>query len=598
MRLLLFLLKCIVGILATLGLVVLLGALALGLAWRDFAAWQSAEPERPERAVLVLDLAEGLVDGPPGAATPLGGLSRQTNLRALVLGLEAAGRDPGVAGLLLRLGSGELDIARVQELRRAIEAFREGGKPVQAFASSFGEGGDGTLHYYLAAAADAITLQPSGNLDLVGFSLEQPYARALLDDLGVEARIYRREQYKGAAEPLLREEMSEPVRQNLQALLDSWLAQLVGDVAADRDLEPAVVRRLVDGGPYLPAEALEQQLVDRLGYRDEAAAALLEAAGAGAALLPVRRYLEERAEEEPAEGRPRIAVITGRGAVTLGESEPGNLLAGYTMGADTLAKAFDEAAKDSSVRAILFRVDSPGGSYAASDAVWRAVRQAQKAGKPVVVSMGALAASGGYFVAASADRIVAEPGTVTGSIGVVSGKILTAGLWRELGVNWSGVQAGENAGFWDSTQDFTPQQWQRFTGFVDAAYRDFVGKVAEGRDLPLDEAEALAGGRVWSGAEAAERGLVDELGGYRAAVEAAKSLADVPEEQAVTLVDFPEIEHELERLLRGLVLDGLLASRLAGSLRAAGLIEPLARAGAEAGLLSQDPRTRLLRMAD
>ncbi|MEX2629024.1 MAG: signal peptide peptidase SppA [Tistlia sp.] len=603
MRLLIFLLKCLVGVLATLGLLVVLGALALGFAWRDLQSWQRAEdePPRPDRAVLVLDLAEGLVDGPPGAAAGLaglGGLGGETNLRELVLGLEAAAADPGVGGLLLRVGNGKLDIARVQELRRAIAAFRAGGKPVQAFSASFGEGGDGTLHYYLAAAADAITLQPSGNLDLVGFTLEQPYARALLDDWDVEARIYRREQYKGAAEPLLLEEMSAPVRRNLQALLDSWFAQLAGDIAGDRDLEPAAVRRLVDGGPYLPAEALGQGLVDRLGYADEAAAAILEAAGPRAALLPVRRYLADLAERGPAGDDPRIAVIHGQGAVMLGESEGASPLGSVSMGADTLVEAFAEAAADPEVRAILFRVDSPGGSYAASDSIWRAVRRAQEAGKPVVVSMGALAASGGYFVAAPADRIIAEPGTVTGSIGVVSGKILTAGLWRELGVTWSGVQAGENAGFWDSTRDFTPEQWQRFTGFVDAAYQDFLDKVASGRDLPEEEAAALAGGRVWSGADAAERGLVDGLGGYRAAIEAAKALAGIEAGQAVTLVDYPEVEDQLERLLRSFFLDGLLATRLAGSLRASGLLAPLVEAGDRARVLSEDPRAGLLRLPD
>ncbi|SMF60748.1 signal peptide peptidase A. Serine peptidase. MEROPS family S49 [Tistlia consotensis] len=595
MRLLLFLLKCVVGILATLGLLVVAVALVLGLAWRNVESWKSAEVGQPDNAVLVLDLAKGLTDGPPGPAATFGGLTGETNLRRLVLGLEAAADDPRVGGLLLRLGAGELSMARAQQLRRAVLAFRKSGKPVQAFAASFGEGGDGTLHYYLAAAADRITLQPSGNLDLVGFTLDQPYARALLDEWDVKARIYRREEYKGAAEPLTFEEMTQPVRENLQGLLDSWLGQLTADVARDRGLTQAAVRGLVDGGPYLPAEALKDRLVDALGYRDEAEAAILKAAGSGAELEPVRDYLSARGDGGSEDGLPRIAVIYGQGPVTLGESGDGSPFGGLSMGADTVSEAFREAAADPTVRAILFRVDSPGGSYAASDTIWRAVRQAKEAGKPVVVSMGALAASGGYFVSAAADRIIAEPGTITGSIGVVSGKILTAGLWHDLGVNWSGVQAGANAGFWDSTRDFTPQQWARFTGFVDAAYADFVGKVASGRKLSVAEAEAVAGGRVWSGADAAQHGLVDGLGGYRAAIDAARELAGLPRDSEVALVDYPKAGNRLERLLRRFLSDSLLATRVAGLLRASGLLPPLTQAAGEAQLLSQDPRANLLR---
>ncbi len=592
MRLVIFLLKCLVGLLASLGLLVVALVLVVGFAWRDLEAWRAPEPARPDNAVLVVDLAQGIVDGPLLSAASLGGLSGETNLRQLVLGLEAAAGDPAVGGLLLRLGAGELSMARVQELRRAVAAFKAGGKPVQAFAASFGEGGDGTLHYYLAGAADRITLQPSGNLDLLGFSLDQPFARELLNDWEIEPRFYRREQFKGAADPLLLQEMSEPVRRNLQDLLDSWFTQLTSDLAADRGLEAGELGGLVDAGPYLPAGALEAGLIDSLGYRDEAEAEILAAAGAGAELLEVGRYLERLAVPEDA---PRIATIYGQGPVVLGESQEGSPLGGLTMGADTVARAFEQAAADPEVRAILFRVDSPGGSYAASDAIWRALRQAREAGKPVVVSMGELAASGGYFVAAPADRIVAEPGSVTGSIGVVSGKFLLSGFWDELGVDWSGVKAGENARFWSSTEDFTPQQWLRFTTFVDAAYEDFVGKVASGRDLSFAEAESVAGGRVWSGADAAERRLVDELGGYRTAIDAARELAGLPADSPVALVDYPDTGDRLERLLRRLLLDGLLAGEIAADLRASGLLGPLGETLRQAGRVTGDPRADLLR---
>jgi len=300
------------------------------------------------------------------------------------------------------------------------------------------------------------------------------------------------------------------------------------------------VRALVDRGLLLPEEALQAHLIDHVGYRDEAEAAAKARAGAGAALATALNYLDRAGR--PHQKGPTIALIYGTGLIQRGASTPNPFSASGLMGADTVSRAFDKAARDGDVKAILFRVDSPGGSAVASETIWRAVLRAHESGKPVVVSMGAVAGSGGYYVAAPADKIVAEPATLTGSIGVLAGKFVLSGLWDKIGVSWDTASEGANVDMFSTLKDFSPAERQRFEAFLDGAYDTFKDRVARGRKLGQDAVESVAKGRVWTGEDARAHGLVDELGGFSTALRLAKQAAKIRDDQDVTLKLYPRAE--------------------------------------------------------
>jgi protease-4 len=314
--------------------------------------------------------------------------------------------------------------------------------------------------------------------------------------------------------------------------------------------------------------------VDGLAYRDEVYAKVKKRAGEGSKLLYLGKYLERAGR--PHDSGQTIALIYGVGGVQRGRGGFDPVFGSSTMGSDTVAAAFRSAVENSSVKAIVFRIDSPGGSYVASDAIWREVVRARQAGKPVVASMGDLAGSGGYFVAMAADKIVAQPGTITASIGVLGGKALTRGFWEKLGVTWDEVHVNANATMWNNGQDYTPAEWARFQAWLDRVYSDFTGKVAEGRRLPKARVLEIAKGRIWSGEDARNLGLVDELGGLSTALALAKKAARIPDGEDVTLEVFPKRRSTWE----------LWMARLAGEtpdsseqtlVRALQIVQPVAR---------------------
>ena len=499
MRVILFVLKCLVGLFASVGFLVVLLGLGLGAVVPRFDVfdWSPRERDVPDNSVIQLDLAAGLIDTRPENPLSRASLGDAVVLHEAIEAIDAAARDPKVEGLVARLGRGPLGIADTQELR-------DTGKFALAFSESFGEGGDGTLHYYLASAFESIWLQPSGGVDITGFALQSPYLREALDDLGVEPQFDQREAYKGAMAMFAEESLPEPQRQNLQRLADSWLRQVSTGIARKRGL------------------------IDELGYRDQFDDEVVRRAGEDSEYLSLADYIERRDRgAEDGEDRPVIARIHGLGPVMLARSENDPPFGEVVMGSDTVAGAIADAIDDESVEAIVFRIDSPGGSYVASDTIWREVRRARDLNKPVIVSMGNVAASGGYFVAAPAAKIVAQPGTVTGSIGVVAGKFVLNGLWNDLDVTWDGVQAGGNAGIWSANKPFSPNEWTKLQAFLDMVYGDFTAKVAEGRDLTEEQTRAAAQGQVWTGSDALERGLVDSLGGYSQALALARMLTRV-----------------------------------------------------------------------
>lgn len=565
-------------------LLVVLGALAIlaGIvALVVGAVAAAAKGSVPSKTVLEVDLEAGLEEYVPDDPFSLAFGGESMTIVDFVQALERAAKDDRVAGLVARVGAAPLGMARIQEIRDAVIAFRKSGKPAVAWAETMGEFGSGTGAYYLATAFDEIYLQPSGDIGFTGLIYETPFLRGTLDKLGIEPRMDHRYEYKNAMNMYTETKYTAPHREAMDKIMQSQFGQIVRGIAEARKLSEAEVRAIADKGPVLGSEALDLKLVDGMLYRDEVYEKVKAKAGADAKFLYAQKYWE-RAGTPYTKG-PTIALIRGVGAVQRGEGSF-SPLTGTAMGSDTVAAAFRAAAKDDDVKAILFRVDSPGGSYVASDTILRAVKNAQKAGKPVIVSMGDLAGSGGYFVAMSADKIVAQPGTITASIGVLAGKLLTEKFWDKLGLSFDEVHTSESSTMWTGTKDYTPEQWARFEAWLDRIYADFTGKVAEGRKLPKERVLQIAKGRIWSGEDARELGLVDELGGFPEALGLAKKAAGIGEADNVTLKAYPRKKTLFESIMeRGpesseKTADAVLVRQAVTALR------PLLRVAREMGL--------------
>jgi protease-4 len=530
--------RFIIGFLASLGAIGLL--LAIGVTIAVWPLLPPASPEVPDRAVLTVDLREALDEAAPTDPLAQLGIGQGLMLGELLLTLERAGSDPRIRGLVARVSGEGPGFAQIQELRDAVARFRAKGKFALVYTDSFGEFGPGTGGYYLATAFDEIHLQPLGGLGLTGLLAQTPLLGALFDQIGVDPELDRRGPYKTFADTFTEAELTPEHREMLEALVDSLFTQIVTGIAQGRNLAESEVGRLIDAGPYLAEEAKPAGLVDRLSYQDEVHELARERAGAGAELLGLEDYAARIQPLEVAGDAPVIALIYGLGQIQRGDSDYGGALGGFVMGADTVAEAFSAAVDDPEVGAILFRVDSGGGSAVASETIARAVRRAVEAGKPVVVSMGDTAASGGYWIAMSSTAIVAQPGTLTGSIGVVAGKMVFRDLAQRLDVHWGSVQRGDNADMWSPLEGYDAAGQGRLQAFLDQVYEAFISGVARGRDLPKEKVRAAAEGRVWTGAQAQELGLVDELGGFVRALELTKETVGIAPDQPVELRVFPE----------------------------------------------------------
>jgi len=464
--------------------------------------------------------------------------------------IRRAADDGRVRGLVARTGEVSLGLAQVQELRDAIAAFRAKGKFAYAYADSFGDLGGGTRAYYLSSAFDEIWLQPVGSVGLTGVAAELPFFKGTLDKLGITASFDRRAEYKSAETQMTQTKLPDTDREAFTGLVGSIFDQTADGIAKDRKLAAADVRTLIDDGPYPGDEALAKHLVDHIGYADEAMDAARKKAGTGVKILSGPQYLE--AIKVGAPTGDIIAILRAVGEIHSGRSSSGPAGDNDGVAADDLVKAIGDAARDPAVKAIVLRIDSPGGSAIASETIWRALKRAHDGGKPLMVSMGDTAASGGYYIAAPADKIVAEPGTLTGSIGVFSGKFLTGGLWDKLGVSWDAVSQGRNAGIDSSLHDYTPEQHARFEHSLDEVYHAFIAHVAEGRKMDPAKVEAIAKGHVWTGVQGKDNGLVDALGGLDVAVDLAKEAAHIAADQPVTLRPYPQPRSPIQQILAGL----------------------------------------------
>ena len=512
----------------------------------------------PDGCVLELDLLAAPPETSgfdPMAIISSGG--KPLVLRQAVAAIHRAAEDDRVAGLIARVQIPAAAAGPVQELRDAISTFSDE-KPSVAWAETY----PGTLSYYLASAFREVWMQPSGTVGLVGFATSALFLRDALDKAGIEAQFIARGEYKSAANLFTQDRYTDAHREADSRLLDSLHSQVWQAVAKSRHIDPAAVDELADKAPLLRDDAVTGRLVDRIGFRDEAYARISElvgvpgispeTGGADDPDAPPRLYLSRYAKAAASRpgpqmpsipGRkfkPTIAVVTLHGPIVSGRGGPQVLPSGTPVRAVTPSQPRC-ARPPPTIRWTRSCCvdDSPGGSVTGSETIWREVNRVRDGGKPVVASMGAVAASGGYYVSMGADAIVANAGTITGSIGVVTGKLVDRELKDRLGVGSDSVRTNENADAWSINKPFTDEQHARVEAEADLFYTDFIERVAQGRKLSVEAVDAVARGRVWTGADALERGLVDELGGLRTAISRAKVLAGHDEDDEARIVSYP-----------------------------------------------------------
>jgi protease-4 len=397
--------------------------------------------------------------------------------------------------------------------------------------------------YYIASAAEKVFLPPAGDIYINGFAAEVTFYRGSLDKLGIEPEVIAIGKYKNAPDQFTRKEMSEAHSEVMNAIIDEYYNRFINGIAESRKKSPEDVKAMIDNAPYHAPEAKQLGLIDEAAYRDQVYDELKKRLGykEGDKIRTVSgsSYKEISSDSLGLNNGERVAVVYASGAINVGRSSR-STFGGESLGSDTLVKAINDAAEDSSIKAIVLRVDSPGGSALASDLMWHAIENA-KAKKPVVVSMADVAASGGYYIACNANKIVAEPSTLTGSIGVFMGKPSLKGFNDWLGISTQYVQRGKNSGIFRTGDKWTEEEKKKMEEQTNKIYwDDFVPKVAKGRGKTNEDVNTLAQGRVWTGAQAKERGLVDEIGGLEKSIEIAKQLANLPADKDVRRVVFPE----------------------------------------------------------
>ncbi|HEX4304036.1 MAG TPA: signal peptide peptidase SppA [Rhizomicrobium sp.] len=489
----------------------------------------------PSNMVLALDLRGPLADS---SNLDFNFTSGPVTVMDIVLALDAAERDSRVKGVSLRIGSANLSIAQAEEIGAAIRKFRASGKFVIAHSQGFVASGLGD--YLTVADANEIWMQPKSPFTAAGEGGGAFFLRGLLDKLQAKPEIVKRADFKSAADQYMEKNMTPADRLQLTRLMQSWYDAATSGAAAARHMTQARIAAAFEASPQFTENAQAAGLIDKIGFDDDAQNAALGRAGDGAKMVAMAQFVRVAKQEAEYASGPQIALIQASGEINDGPSGSGGLLGGgESIGGDTLSKAIRAAAADKDIKAIVLRVDSPGGSVSASDQILDAVRKAQKAGKPVVVSMGGVAASGGYYISLSANRIVAEPGTITGSIGVLTGKVSIDRTLALAGIGIDTVGVGRNALYNSEFQPYTPDQLAALNREADMIYADFTQKVAAGRKLPLAKVLDIAKGRVWSGADARGNGLVDQLGGFWTAADTARQLAGIAPGDRVSFRIFP-----------------------------------------------------------
>jgi len=508
-------------------------------------------------SVLSVELNGPVVER--GNAGVLGLLSKtQTALDVLRAAINQAAKDPKIVGLEIKVIDPEMELAQAQEIVALIQSFKSHGKWTAAYLETAGESGLGNSPYIVAAACDEVSLMPQGDLNLMGVQLRELFMRGTLDWLGITPNFASAGQYKSAANMFTNKDYTAAQKEEDQGLADSLFDQIVAAIASERKLSPDAVKALIDQAPLNADQGLKARLVDRLEYEDEFGERVKNHGGYEHKLVDYNNYARASVFSALG-GGDQIAVIYGDGAIQRG-SEGFDPFSGpdtTAMQADDMDAAFKSARDDDDVRAVILRVDSPGGSMLASELIGRAAELTAKK-KPVVVSMSGYAASGGYLISIPAAKIVAEPGTITGSIGVLGGKFNVTPAMQKIYTNTNAVSRGANVGMFDMWTDFTPAQSKQFQDDIQRNYHYFLKLVAAGRHMSVEQADAVAQGRVWTGDQALKLKLVDSLGGLNEAMATAKALARLAPDQRVGIIELPERPGLLQSLSSGKMVSSIV----------------------------------------
>jgi protease-4 len=528
------------------GAVLLVCVIGVVLIW---AALGRGEPTIRDNSLLTLRVAGALPDYTPDDPFKRFFGGPDQSLTGLIMQFKKAKADKRIKAILLDVNMSGVGWGKAEEIRDAITDFRSSGKPVYAFVE-FGL----NKEYYIATACDKIIVPPPGELFINGLAADVMFFRGSLDKLGIYPDIYQIGKYKSAGDMFTQKKMTDAHREYINELLDDLFGRYKNAIAQTRHKTPDEVSALIDNAPYSAIKAKEAGLIDDVMYKDDVEKQFKKLLGYKDTdtFVAVRGadYRDVSPESLGLNKGERIAVIYASGEIGSGSSQ--NRPSGdQSIGSDTVAKALNDAAADKSLKAIVLRVDSPGGSGLASDIIWHAVEAANQK-KPVVVSMSDVAASGGYYISASAAKIIAQPSTITGSIGVVAGKPVMRGFYDWLGISNEYVLRGKNAGMFRETEKFSDDERAKFEEWIKTTYyQDFVPKVAKGRNKDAQYIDSVAQGRVWTGGQAKERGLVDEFGGLDKAIEVAKQLAKIPADKGVERVILPYPTTFLQELLSG-----------------------------------------------
>jgi protease-4 len=548
------------------------------------------KPSVAKNSVLLLNVSGSLPDYTPDDAVARAiGFAQPQSFTGLLTQLRKAKVDDRISAVFLDISFPGIGWGRADELRDAVADFRASGKPVYAYMEI-----GSNKEYYIATAADKIFLPPSGDIYINGFAAEAMFYKGSLDKLGVEAEVIQiGPKYKNAPDQYTKKEMGEGQREVINAVLDEYFGRFINGIVEARKKSVEDVKKLVDDAPYNARQAKELGLIDDAFYREQVYEALRTRLGYGEGeklrTLRASEYKEISSDSLGLNKGEKVAIVFASGAINVGKSSDGPF-GGEMVGSDTIVAAVNDAADDSSVKAIVLRIDSPGGSALASDLMWYAIENA-KAKKPVVVSMGDVAASGGYYIACNANKIVAQPSTITGSIGVFMGKPVVKGFYDWLGITNQYVMRGKNAGLFRETEKWTPEERAKMEAQTNSIYFDnFVPKVSAGRNMSVEQANTLGQGRVWTGTQAKGNGLVDEFGGLEKAIQIAKELAGLPADKDVRRVVFPEPRPFFETLFENDDSAELTADQKAQRALADSLPEDARRALKFAALFDQMKR--------
>lgn len=535
--------KIILTVFGVLFALVLISVIAIAIALGSASA-----PHLRPNSVLVMRISGDLPDHrPENEAMKIFGIKEPLSFSGMLTQLRKAKADDRIGGVVLDINFPNLGWGKAEELRDAVKDLRTSGKPVYAYIET------GTnKEYFIATAAEKIFVPPAGDLYVNGLAANAMFYRGTLDKLGVEPEVIQIGKYKNAPDQYTRKDMSDGQREVINVLLDEYYESLVGAISESRGKTPDEVKAIIDNAPYFGPQIKEQGLIDDNLYRDQVYDQMKARLGYGEGenLRKVTGvdYSKVPAKSLGLDDGERIAVIYASGPINVGSSSQ-DVFGEESVGSDTIVKAVNSAASDESIKAVVLRVDSPGGSALASDQMWHALENA-KAKKPVVVSMGDVAASGGYYIACNANKIVAQKTTITGSIGVFLGKPVIKGMYDWMGISNEYVLRGRNAGVFRETEKWTSEERAKMQSAANSIYYDgFIPKVAKGRGMSVEQVDAIGQGRVWTGSQAKSKGLVDEIGGLEKAISVAKELAGIPADREVRRVAYPEPRNIIETFL-------------------------------------------------